>query len=145
MLAQALTQAPDFLKIDIRIFVTGSSQPPDSLDFRSCDYAQEYGSATAESTPTQIPISEKGVGIPPSSVIRLIHLSSVKVSQGRPMLAKLLAEEAEDTRCGSMWVTGKSGCFEMIFLLAQRTQSVDRIPLPALLEKDSGFQCLGLQ
>ncbi|KAE9397964.1 hypothetical protein BT96DRAFT_921065 [Gymnopus androsaceus JB14] len=99
VLAQALTQAPDFLKIDIRIFVTESSQSSDSLDLRN-------PGMPLPNRPAQTPISEKGVGIPSSSVLRLIHLSSVKVSQGRPILAKLLAEEAEKTRGGSMWVTG---------------------------------------
>jgi len=108
MLVQALTQAPDSLKIDIRIFVSGSSRSSESLDLRTYDYAEDSGSASAESTPAQTPISEKGVGIPSSdsvSMLKLTHLPSVKVSQGRPILAKLLAEEAEETSGGSMWVT----------------------------------------
>lgn len=107
MLAQALTLAPETLKIDIRIFVTGS-RASDNSDLRSYDWAEESGSIAAESTLAQTPVSEKEAGILTSdSVSVLSDFSSVRVSHGRPAMAKLLIEEAEETRGGSMWVTGR--------------------------------------
>ncbi|KAJ3896621.1 ferric reductase NAD binding domain-containing protein [Lentinula edodes] len=81
VLAKALSITPDSLKVDVRIFVTGSNVP-------------DLGYELPEATPSTS-----------SNLPSLSSLAPFQMVQGRPSLATLLQEEAEETRGGSMWVT----------------------------------------
>ncbi|KAJ3815726.1 ferric reductase NAD binding domain-containing protein [Lentinula lateritia] len=111
VLAKALSITPDSLKVDVRIFVTGSDVP---------DLGYELPEATPSTSSVgcaQTPVSEKAPepiafgnqcddlieNLP--SLSSLAPFRSVTMMQGRPSLATLLQEEAEETRGGSMWVT----------------------------------------
>lgn len=94
--------------ISVHIFVTGTSTTP-SLDYRSTE--EQTGSD--ESTPVT-PVEtwkakplDTGSELKTSSMSLLAQLPAVKVTLGRPSLAKLLREEVDETNGGPMWVTGE--------------------------------------
>lgn len=127
MLAKALSITPDSLKVDVRIFVTGSDVP---------DLGYELPEATPSTSSVgcaQTPVSEKAPktiafgnqcddlieNFP--SLSSLAPFRSVTMMQGRPSLATLLQGEAEETRGGSMWVTGEDSSAIRIILLIYST------------------------
>ncbi|KAF9074427.1 iron reductase [Rhodocollybia butyracea] len=105
-LARALLDIPNSLCISVHIFVTGSSTTP-SLDYRSTEDqagSDESSPVTPVETWKAKPL-DIGSELKASSMSLLTQLPAVKVTQGRPSLAKLLQEETDETNGGPMWVT----------------------------------------
>lgn len=99
---------PNSLCISVHIFVTGSSTTP-SLDYRSTEDqagSDESSPVTPVETWKAKPL-DIGSELKASSMSLLTQLPAVKVTQGRPSLAKLLQEETDETNGGPMWVTGE--------------------------------------
>ncbi|KAJ3974707.1 ferric reductase NAD binding domain-containing protein [Lentinula raphanica] len=114
VLARALSLKPDTLKVDVRIFVTGRSAPnsPDvpDLEYDSREATPSISSVDVD-TPHNPDFSKKSQRANDSlvddrlSTPALRDLPMVTVMQGRPPLADLLREEAEETRGGSLCVS----------------------------------------
>ncbi|KIK57839.1 hypothetical protein GYMLUDRAFT_46056 [Collybiopsis luxurians FD-317 M1] len=104
ILVSGITLAPDSMKIHIRVYVTGTFDPRRSLT--DLHKLGAESASSAESMLVQTPTSEKveNLTTSASSLDVIAGLPSVMISQGRPLLADQLKEEADASR-GAMWVT----------------------------------------
>ncbi|KAF5389874.1 hypothetical protein D9757_003573 [Collybiopsis confluens] len=105
ILSRNLSLAPGSLKIDIRIFVTGTSDASNHAQLQELAEG-DTSSTESQSTPVQTTISEKAEDVASESEFGIARLPSITIAQGRPSLVEQLKEEAEASKGGSMWVSG---------------------------------------
>ena len=91
--------APSSLAIEIRLFVTGSTIPKsDTVSITDSSKMESPGAGSSSNDAPHSPM----------------QISGLKTTLGRPPLAEILKQEAEQTPCGTMCVAGTfiSSCLE---------------------------------